>query len=139
MPECRFRRHSVNHLFACDAAPTALSAWDLWINPIPAIILKMLPSFSHLPVMDAPLPWNPHLSGHLRALGDRGNYNNAVLLVPMKDQKRRHPPLPLPHGAPMGTICTKSQYNLKVIFKFPLQTKDIRLDILCSIGGSVHP
>ena len=59
-PECRFRRHTVEHLFNCDAVPTDLSTRDLWINPVTAIdFLKTLPSFSRLVSLNPPAPRPP--------------------------------------------------------------------------------
>ena len=61
-PECRFRRHTVEHLFSCDARPTSLTTRDLWVNPVMAVsFLRSLPSFSHLatPSADTPAPRPP--------------------------------------------------------------------------------
>ena len=59
-PECRFRRHTVDHLFACDARPTTLTTKDLWVNPVAAVdFLKSLPSFSHLASTEPPAPRPP--------------------------------------------------------------------------------
>ena len=60
-PECRYRRHTVNHLFTCDARPTNLSTRDLWVNPITTVeFLRTLPSFSSLATIDAvPAPRPP--------------------------------------------------------------------------------
>ena len=59
-PECRYRRHTVNHLFACDAVPTTLTTRDLWVNPATAMrFLQSLPSFSHLISTDPPPPRPP--------------------------------------------------------------------------------
>ena len=58
-PECLFRRHSVTHLFNCDANPTSLSLHDMWNKPIEVInFLMTLPSFSSL-VPAAPPPTPP--------------------------------------------------------------------------------
>ena len=46
-PECLFRRHSVRHIFNCDAAPTILTTKDLWTNPVDVtVFLRTLPSFA---------------------------------------------------------------------------------------------
>ena len=59
-PECRFQRHTVAHLFRCDAVETNLSLEDLWTNPVDvATFLKTLPSFSRLASTDAPAPRPP--------------------------------------------------------------------------------
>ena len=59
-PECRFRRHTVHHLFDCDAVPTNLTVGDLWSNPVTSIsFLKSLPSFSHLATTEPPAPRPP--------------------------------------------------------------------------------
>ena len=59
-PECLFRRHSVSHIFDCDAAPTDLTIRDLWINPVSVItFLVILPTFSSLVVAVPPLPPPP--------------------------------------------------------------------------------
>ena len=69
-PECRFQRHTVAHLFRCDAVETNLSLEDLWTNPVDvATFLKSLPSFSRLASSDAPAPRpppEPPPSGRLR-------------------------------------------------------------------------
>ena len=53
-PECLFQRHTVRHIFQCDAAPTTLTPRDLWVNPATVVdFLSSLPSFSSL------LPPNP--------------------------------------------------------------------------------
>ena len=45
-PECLIRRHTVPHLFNCDAAPTTLKLVDLWKNPrLVTNHLVKLPSF----------------------------------------------------------------------------------------------
>ena len=58
-PECGIRRHTVPHLFICDAAPVFppdLNIRDLWTNPRLVIsFLVTLSSFSDLP----PLPPDP--------------------------------------------------------------------------------
>ena len=59
-PECRFQRHTVNHLFTCDARPTDLRVEDLWTDPSSSMaFLKTLPSFSHLAPTDPPAPRPP--------------------------------------------------------------------------------
>ena len=59
-PECLFRRHSVPHLFDCDAKPTNLTLRDLWINPkLVTNFLLTLPSFTDLVPTDPPLPRPP--------------------------------------------------------------------------------
>ena len=59
-PECRFRRHTVNHLFSCDATPTNLTTRSLWEDPVDAIsFLKTLPSFSRLVSTNPPPPRPP--------------------------------------------------------------------------------
>ena len=56
-PECLIRRHTVPHLFDCDAAPTNLSLVDLWNNPGTVVaFLVSLPSFATLLPMNPPLP-----------------------------------------------------------------------------------
>ena len=46
-PKCRVQRHSVPHIFACDAVPTVLQVSDLWTHPVAMINhLKKLSSFS---------------------------------------------------------------------------------------------
>ena len=59
--ECRYRRHTVSHLFSCNTRPTGLSTRDLWINPVTAVtFLRTLPSFSSLATIDAvPAPRPP--------------------------------------------------------------------------------
>ena len=59
-PECRFQRHTVHHLFTCDARPTDLSVRDLWTDPVASIsFLKTLPAFSHLASTEPPAPRPP--------------------------------------------------------------------------------
>ena len=59
-PECLFRRHTVPHIFECDAAPTSLSLRDLWDKPRRVInFLKTLQSFSVLESTDPPVPRPP--------------------------------------------------------------------------------
>ena len=63
-PECLIRRHTVRHLFECDARPTTLTVLDLWNNPgATTSFLQTLPSFSHLlppdPPLDPPPPKPP--------------------------------------------------------------------------------
>ena len=60
-PECLIRRHTVNHLFNCDAASTTLTTLDLWKNPVlVTTFLKTLPSFSCLePTVPPPQPDPP--------------------------------------------------------------------------------
>ena len=60
-PECLFRRHSVPHIFDCDANPTLLVIHDLWNNPVAVInFLVTLPSFSPLvPTVPPPPPLPP--------------------------------------------------------------------------------
>ena len=54
-PECLYRRHTVNHLFECDARPR-LSSCDLWNNPgAVSSFMQTLPSFSLLLPPDPPL------------------------------------------------------------------------------------
>ena len=61
-PECLFRRHTVSHIFECDACPTDLTVRDLWSNPVRvANFLKTLPSFSFLLPPDPPPPPPPPL------------------------------------------------------------------------------
>ena len=61
-PECLIRRHTVKHIFNCDAAPTTLTIRDLWNNPVSVVDhLLTLPSFSSLeqtnqPATPAPRP-----------------------------------------------------------------------------------
>ena len=58
-PECRADPHTVPHLFACPAAPTHLTAKDLWDRPRRAVeFLGTLSSFDQLPP-SIPLP-PPH-------------------------------------------------------------------------------
>ena len=46
-PECKVRRHTVPHLFQCDATPTVLKVTDLWHQPVAVVnYLKKLSSFS---------------------------------------------------------------------------------------------
>ena len=49
-PECRYRRHSVPHLFACDASPTQLTVRDLWEKPVATAKFLKTPSFPLLPL-----------------------------------------------------------------------------------------
>ena len=64
-PRCDIDAEDVAHLFDCPAAPTTLSAIDLWLNPIQvAQFLARHPSFSDLP---PPLP-PPLLLNHLLCL-----------------------------------------------------------------------
>jgi hypothetical protein len=35
-PNCHLATHSTNHLFACQAQPTALTVFDLWLHPVRA-------------------------------------------------------------------------------------------------------
>ena len=60
-PECLFRRHSVPHLFECDANQSNLVTRDLWVNPVAVInFLMTLPSFSSLvPTVPPPPPMPP--------------------------------------------------------------------------------
>ena len=59
-PQCLFRRHTVPHLFNCDAAPTSLTLRDLWINPVTVVnFLVTLPSFATLIPKDPPRPRPP--------------------------------------------------------------------------------
>lgn len=59
-PQCLFRRHTVPHIFDCDAAPTNLSIRDLWINPVKVVeYLVTLPTFAPLVQNDPPLPRPP--------------------------------------------------------------------------------
>ena len=61
-PECLFRRHTVRHIFECDAAPTSLSPLDLWTNPTRVVDhLITLSSFSALIPPDPPAPAPPPL------------------------------------------------------------------------------
>ena len=57
-PECLIGRHTVRHIFNCDARPTALTVSDLWENPVPvASFLQTLPSFASF--LAPPLPPPP--------------------------------------------------------------------------------
>ena len=59
-PECCLRRHTVPHLFQCDAVPTHLNLVDLWNNPRSVVeYLVKLPSFATLLPDDPPLPPPP--------------------------------------------------------------------------------
>ena len=59
-PECLLRRHTVRHLFDCDARPTSLTMRDLWVNPVLVVdFLVSLPSFSTLITQNPPLPPPP--------------------------------------------------------------------------------
>ena len=59
-PECKFKRHSVPHLFNCDAVPTVLNVSDLWCHPIAVVNhLKKLSSFNTLNAHGPPLPRPP--------------------------------------------------------------------------------
>ena len=59
-PECRYRRHTVPHLFDCDARPTDLTVGDLWSDPVASFtFLSSLPSFSHLASTEPPAPRPP--------------------------------------------------------------------------------
>ena len=59
-PECLFRRHTVPHIFECDAAPTNLNIRDLWINPKTVVnYLVSLPSFACLLPTGPPPPRPP--------------------------------------------------------------------------------
>ena len=60
-PECLIRRHTVPHLFNCDAAPTTLSLVDLWENSVTVTrFLVNLPSFVTLSEpTDPPRPRPP--------------------------------------------------------------------------------
>ena len=59
-PQCLFRRHTVPHIFNCDAVPTALTLYDLWINPVKVVeFLVSLPSFATLIPNDPPPPRPP--------------------------------------------------------------------------------
>ena len=59
-PECKYRRHSVPHIFECDAAPTVLRVTDLWAHPVAvANHLRKLSSFSSLAQRDPPIPHPP--------------------------------------------------------------------------------
>ena len=59
-PECLFRRHSVPHLFNCDAIPTVLNVSDLWSHPVAVIHhLKRLSSFSSIVDRGPPPPRPP--------------------------------------------------------------------------------
>ena len=58
--ECLIRRHTVPHLFVCDAVPTNLTILDLWKNPISVVeFLKSLSSFSPLVSTEPPPPPEP--------------------------------------------------------------------------------
>ena len=59
-PECLFRRHTVPHIFDCDAAPTCLKITDLWTHPIAVInFLSGLSAFSSLARNNPPPPRPP--------------------------------------------------------------------------------
>ena len=59
-PQCLFRRHSVPHIFNCDASPTALTLLDLWVNPVKVVeYLVNLPTFAMLIPNDPPPPRPP--------------------------------------------------------------------------------
>ena len=57
----RHRRHTVNHLFTCDARPTSLSMRDLWVNPVTTVdFLRSLLCYSSLATTAAvPAPRPP--------------------------------------------------------------------------------
>ena len=59
-PQCLFRRHTVPHIFNCDAVPTLLTLRDLWINPVKVVeLLVSLPSFVTLIPKDQHPPRPP--------------------------------------------------------------------------------
>ena len=59
-PECLHRRHTVPHLFNCDATPSDLTLVDMWINPILVkTFLVTLPAFSSLEPTEPPPPPEP--------------------------------------------------------------------------------
>ena len=59
-PECLLRRHTVRHIFSCDAVPTNLSIRDLWMKPVEVVaFLQSLPSFSPIVPPDPPPPPPP--------------------------------------------------------------------------------
>ena len=60
-PECRFRRHSVSHLFSCDAASSRLCAPDLWNKPggVTSFLQSLPSSFSSILPPDPPPPPSP--------------------------------------------------------------------------------
>ena len=65
-PECRFRRHTTQHLFDCPAAPTSLSVADLWRKPVETMdFLLTLSAFTSLrppgPSLPSPPPSPPPL------------------------------------------------------------------------------
>ena len=56
-PECLIRRHSVTHLFNCDANPTHLKVTDLWNHPVAVInFLRKLSAFASLNGPHPPRP-----------------------------------------------------------------------------------
>ena len=59
-PECLIRRHTVPHLFDCDAVSTQLTLVDLWKNPRSVMnFLVSLPSFMTIVPTNPPLPPPP--------------------------------------------------------------------------------
>ena len=60
-PECKIRRHTMPHLFSCEALPpTSLGVRDLWENPtLVSRFLSTHPSFSQLFPPDPPTPPPP--------------------------------------------------------------------------------
>lgn len=56
-PECRVRRQTTKHLFACEDCPTSLCVEDLWRRPTLVMeFLFSLPSFSLIPRSPSPPP-----------------------------------------------------------------------------------
>ena len=100
-PHCLFRRHTVPHIFNCDAVPTLLTLRDLWINPVKVVeLLVSLPSFVTLIPKDQHPPGrlrNRHLKGDIsrllravRRLGQQQQLSPALNLgMPMTDRHRR--------------------------------------------------
>ena len=61
-PECKIRRHTVPHLFSCDATPTYLKVTDLWNHPVAALnFLRKQSAFSALNGPQPPRPPDPPL------------------------------------------------------------------------------
>ena len=53
-PECLIRRHTLSHIFQCDAAPTNLTFIDLWQNPV--CVTNFLQSLRAFPSLRPPDP-----------------------------------------------------------------------------------
>ena len=59
-PECLIRRHTVKHIFNCDAAPNNLTIRDLWNNPV-SVIAHWFSVHSSLKQTISPPPFKTYL------------------------------------------------------------------------------